>query len=215
MRNLLLLLLTVAASGLQLPTRLPNAGRVNAVRRSLLLSPVLVTFMPRPSNAERTLGTITESYNRYVPRMSKGFAYLRSLEPLAADPGGKSREEIMGVVEEVRAERGTTLSALKGTMSIFATSFSDSVITDTTRELQLAEKMMSEELDKLAHGLEKGGDRGAEIAIEGWKSAVYYGDVYVGIMNANLPRTLEPVVGPKGVAGKRFEDVDRSINGAF
>lgn len=66
-----------------------------------------------PAFAERSLGTVTESYKRYVPRMEAGFAFLaKDLKEMI------DRNDVDGVVAEITADKGTTLSAMKGTMKV-------------------------------------------------------------------------------------------------
>mmetsp|Transcript_29 Transcript_29/g.43 ORF Transcript_29/g.43 Transcript_29/m.43 type:complete len:225 (-) Transcript_29:83-757(-) len=179
-----------------------------------LSSMSILSIYPNRANAERTLGTLTESYNRYAPRMNSGFAYLKDMERISKEGGTKEEKEDLLMV--LTQERGTQISALKGTTKIFSTSFSDSVVTTTTRELQLARLKMIDGLDKIVNGLRA--DR-LQMSEEGWREAVYYGDVYVSIANGSLPRTLEPIVGPKGEASKRIRDKgeigDIGVNGAF
>jgi len=100
-------------------------------------------------------------------------------------------------------------------MRIFSSAFSDSVLTGTTRELQLATLKMTTGLDKITDGLKRGTEAGANEAMEGWTEAIYYGDVYTGLANANMPRNLEPIVGPKGKATKLVKEAENSVNGAF
>ena len=58
--------------------------------------------------------------------------------------------------------------------------------------------------------------RGVEVSSEGWREAVYFGDVYSSIANGALPRTLEPIVGPKGTARRRIGNgKEGENNGAF
>lgn len=75
--------------------------------------PIGFTFRASPALAERSLGTVTESYKRYVPRMEAGFAFLAKDLKGMIDTG-----DIDGVVAEINAEKGTTLSAMKGTMKV-------------------------------------------------------------------------------------------------
>ena len=46
-------------------------------------------------------------------------------------------------------DKGVKISALNGTMKIFPTAFSDSVLSSTTRELQLADFKTRESLDSV------------------------------------------------------------------
>jgi len=156
--------------------------------------------------AERTLGTITESYNRYVPRMVKGFRYLADDVPKLIENG-----EYETVINEIVAEKGTTISAMKGTMRIFATAFSDSVVTQSTRELQLAALKASNSLDMLATFLKSGDKDGA---LDAYGQAVYFCQVYSELANSLLPLKTDPIPGPQRTA-KRFKEADNSINGAF
>ena len=113
-------------------TKIPNTSGAEQTRRreflpslflpslflpSLIL-PILPTLLlPSQAYAERTLTTLTESYNRYVPRMNTGFAYLKELEMLATE-GSEDIGLLNSVIEDVEAERGSNISALKGTMKI-------------------------------------------------------------------------------------------------
>mmetsp|Transcript_11602 Transcript_11602/g.17501 ORF Transcript_11602/g.17501 Transcript_11602/m.17501 type:complete len:233 (-) Transcript_11602:168-866(-) len=179
-------------------------------RRYVLVSSILssaVVLLPATNAfAERSLSTVTESYNRYVPRMVKGFRYLADEMPGQIDGG-----DFNNIISEITAEKGSRISAMKGTMKIFATAFSDSVLTQSTRELQLATLKVSNELDNVVTAL-KAGDK--EKALEAQSQAVFYAQVYSELANTLLPRTLEPIQGPSGT-GKRFREVDNSINGAF
>ena len=75
-----------------------------------------------------------------------------------------------------------------GTMSILSTSFSDSVITQTTRELQLATLKTRESLTLMSLDLHR-----SEYpeALQHYNEAMYYIDVYVGIANEALPMKLK------------------------
>ena len=66
-----------------------------------------------PALAERSLGSVTESYKRYVPRMEAGFAFLGTdLKEMIEN------QDKAGVVAELTAEKGTKISAMKGTMKV-------------------------------------------------------------------------------------------------
>ena len=186
-----------------------DAGRRCVLKKAGLASLSIITSCSSPAYAERTLGTVTESYNRYVPRMVAGFAYLKDARYLLNGEweGGEEEKEkeLKNLVESIRAERGSKVSALRGTMKIFATAFSDSVVTETSRELQLATLKMSDELGVLAAAVEKNDFPAANKAYE---KAVYFGDVYAGIANASIPRSLTQIVGPKGNAPVKRKEVD-------
>ena len=49
--------------------------------------------------------------------MNTGFAYLKELEMLATE-GSEDTGLLNSVIEDVEAERGSNISALKGTMKI-------------------------------------------------------------------------------------------------
>ena len=68
---------------------------------------------PSEARAERTLTSVTESYNRYVPRMIEGFRYLNDTMPVLIREGDENE-----VIREISAEKGTTISAMKGTMRV-------------------------------------------------------------------------------------------------
>ena len=70
-------------------------------------------IFPNDVRAERTLTSVTESYNRYVPRMEKGFRYLNDTMPTQILDGDNDI-----VISEISAEKGTTISAMKGTMRV-------------------------------------------------------------------------------------------------
>ena len=57
-----------------------NVGLSATCRRDVLqlvaVYPIGFAFLASPALAERSLGTVTESYKRYVPRMEAGFAFL-------------------------------------------------------------------------------------------------------------------------------------------
>ena len=95
----------------------PNLNLSATSRRDMLQFVSLATFgtavWAPPAFAERSLGTVTESYKRYVPRMEAGFAFLaKDLKEMI------DRDDINGVVAEITADKGTTLSAMKGTMKV-------------------------------------------------------------------------------------------------
>jgi hypothetical protein len=150
-------------------------------------------FLPQRANAERTLGTVTESYKRYVPRMEAGFLFLANDVQSLVESG-----DVDTLENELTAEKGTTISAMKGTMKIFATAFSDSVLSSTTREMQLADFKAREALDTLLQAA-KAGDK--DKALEAQKEAVYYAQVYSEIANASIPRSLPLIEGPHGCHG--------------
>jgi len=179
-------------------------GRKAILRSSLLAT--LIGLVPQDALAERTLGTITESYQRYVPRMEAGFEFLANdVKTLIEDGNVKELES------ELTAEKGTKISALKGTMKIFATAFSDSVLSSTTRELQLADFKTRESLDSLLQAV-KGGDMVKALKAHG--EAVYYAQIYSELANASIPRSLSLIKGPLG-AKKRLEERDSTVTGAF
>jgi len=73
-----------------------------------------MTFItPMPALAERSFGTVIESYRRYVPRMEVGFDFLANGLKDMIEAGDTN-----GVISEVTAERGTKISAMKGTMEV-------------------------------------------------------------------------------------------------
>ena len=168
---------------------------------SLIVAPLVL--LPSPAFAERTLGTLTNSYNRNVPRMQDGFVLLTNFE-LSSD------EACASLITEINAERGTTISAMTGTMRIFSTAFSDSVVTKTTRELQLATLKTREELDLLSSSLKTNNKEEAQKHLE---QVLFFIDVYVTLANSALPRTMK-VTGPRGES-QRFDSETIKSEGAF
>ena len=103
------------------PSSLFSFSREKHSRRVAIQSGVATVFglgsawltNPSEARAERTLATVTESYNRYVPRMVKGFRYLNDTIPVLIEQG-----DVNEVISEITAEKGTTISAMKGTMRV-------------------------------------------------------------------------------------------------
>ena len=73
------------------------------------------TVLAPPALAERSLGTVTESYRRYVPRMEAGFQFLATDLKEMIESGN-----VQDVITEITAEKGTKISAMKGTMKVCA-----------------------------------------------------------------------------------------------
>ena len=97
-------------------------------------------------------------------------------------------------------------------LQIFATAFSDSVLSQATRELQLAETKTENELKKIAQAMK---EANTEAALEAHRQAVFFAQVYSETANANIPRSLEKIRGPTGV-GERLPDRDTiNSSGAF
>ena len=95
---------------------------------------------------------------------------------------------------------------------IFATAFSDSVLSQATRELQLAETKTDDELKKIVQAMKAGN---TEAALEAHRQAVFFAQIYSETANASIPRSLEKIRGPTGV-GERLPDRDSvNSNGAF
>lgn len=69
--------------------------------------------LPRVAHAERSLGTVTESYKRYIPRMEAGFEFLNNDLRTMIERG-----DVDGVLAELKADKGTKISAMKGTMKV-------------------------------------------------------------------------------------------------
>ncbi|GMH84951.1 hypothetical protein TrVE_jg10201 [Triparma verrucosa] len=176
---------------------------------------------PEPAFAERTLNTIQTSFTRNVPRMQTGFTYLTSLSPLLTSlssspattsvPTSPDSPDILSITTEIDSQRGTKISAMLGTMSILSTSFSDSVITQTTRELQLATLKTRESLTLMSLDLHR-----SEYpeALQHYNEVMYYIDVYVGIANEALPMKLK-IMGPNGENVRRRDDDVVKREGAF
>ncbi|GMH51272.1 hypothetical protein TrLO_g8358 [Triparma laevis f. longispina] len=173
------------------------------------------------ANAERTLNTLTTSYDRNVPRMQSSFLYLQSLEPMLIDlstpspmssiPTSPDAPEIQSIINNLDAERGSDISIMLGTMRILSTSFSDSVISKTTRELQLATLKVKESLSLMSLDLKQSN---YPEALHHYNEALYYIDIYVGVANAALPMNMK-IKGPKGeTVRRRDEDVVKS-EGSF
>ena len=135
--------------------------------------------------------------------MQDGFALLKGL-----DLGDASQRS--SIVEQVDAERGTTVSAMTATMRIFSTAFSDSVVTKTTRELQLATVKTREELDLMSSCLKKDERDEAQKHLD---QALFFCDVYVTLANSALPRNMK-VTGPRGES-QRFDAETIKSEGAF
>ena len=177
-------------------------------RRSLLfiatpLSLSLSLTIPFSASAERTLGTLTTSYNRNIPRMQDGFLLLTSLD--LTDVAQQT-----AIIKEIDEERGTTVSAMTATMRIFSTAFSDSVLTKTTRELQLATVKTRSELNLMSSSLKSGEIQDAQKHLD---QALFFIDVYVTLANSSLPRVMK-VTGPKGESQK-FDAETVKSEGAF
>jgi len=165
------------------------------------------TSVPGPAFAERSLGTVTESYKRYVPRMEAGFAFLaKDLKEMIENGDSNA------IVAEITADKGTTLSAMKGTMKIFATAFSDSVLSQSTRELQLAALKTNDELDKIADSMKKGH---LDKALDAYRQALFFAQVYSETANACIPRSLAKIKGPNGVGERLVERDPMDISGSF
>jgi len=76
----------------------------------------LLQSQSKPAFAERSLTTITESYRRYVPRMETGFSYLATDVKEIIENGDKNAYNEL--ITELSAEKGTKISAMKGTMNV-------------------------------------------------------------------------------------------------
>merc|ERR1712071_236801 len=127
-------------------------------------------------------------------RMETGFTYLANDVKEMIENGNKDTYDQL--IKELSAETGTKISAMKGTMRIFATAFSDSVITMFTRELQLATLKTGNEIDNVVVAL-RASDKDA--ALESLTKAIYFAQIYAESANAALPRSLDPIKGPNGV----------------
>jgi len=183
-----------------------DAGRRKFVP-TVSSAPFALLFLSRSASAERTLGTVTESYRRYVPRMEEGFAYLSSDLPDALRRGAFDE-----ATHELTAERGTRISAMKGTMKIFATAFSDQVVSIKTREMQLALYKTNGALEEAAAAA-RGGD--GDGAVRACGEAAGYAQIYSEVANSLLPRSLDPIRGPGGVGRRPNEKDPTDISGAF
>jgi hypothetical protein len=106
---ILLCFAAVVAHSLQQPSLL--LSRRHAIQASF--GATVVTTASQPALAERSLGTVTESYKRYVPRMEAGFEFLETDLREMIVKGDKD-----GVIAELAAEKGTKISAMKGTMKV-------------------------------------------------------------------------------------------------
>jgi hypothetical protein len=108
------------ANGIQPQHRHPNSAltsRRNVVSHTFLIGSGAMTaaasIVSQPALAERSLESVTESYKRYVPRMESGFRFLGSdLKDMIV------RGETEGIIVELTSEKGTTISAMKGTMKV-------------------------------------------------------------------------------------------------
>jgi hypothetical protein len=82
------------------------------------------------------------------------------------------------------------------------------VLSQATRELQLATLKTSNELDKIADGMKKGHHDKVD---EAYKQALFFAQVYSETANGIIPRSLEKINGPKGVG----ERLPTDISGGF
>ena len=85
------------------------------------------------------------------------------------------------------------------------------MVTQSTRELQLAALKTSNELDNIVKAL-KAGDK--DMALAARRQAEFFSQVYAETANACIPRSLDPIKGPTGV-GIRLKERDDSVTGSF
>ena len=112
----------IIASGLQPQDQHIHSGltsRRNVVTHTFLIgsgamtAAAVTSLVSQPALAERSLESVTESYKRYVPRMESGFRFLGSdLKEMIV------KGETAGIIFELTSEKGTTISAMKGTMKV-------------------------------------------------------------------------------------------------
>ena len=108
-----------ACNAFQFHSRSSTPNPTEQSRRDVLVSTaagivgISVIAPPQPAFAERSLSTVTESYRRYVPRMETGFEFLANGLKDMIESG-----DAHGVIAELTAEKGTKISAMKGTMRV-------------------------------------------------------------------------------------------------
>ena len=86
------------------------------------------------------------------------------------------------------------------------------MVSQSTRELQLATLKTNDELCKIADAMKKGHH---DKALEAYKQAIFFAQVYSEIANACIPRSLAKIKGPTGVGERLVVRDPTDITGSF